>query len=30
MADYKIESTSKIFQYYGQVDGVLYHDDWGD
>ena len=29
MADYKIESTSKIFQYYGQVDGVLYHDDWG-
>ncbi len=29
MADYKIESVGKIFQYYGQVDGVLYHDDWG-
>ena len=29
MADYKIETTSKIFQYYGRVDGVLYHDDWG-
>lgn len=29
MADYKIESTEKIFKYYGQVDGVLYHDDWG-
>lgn len=29
MADYKIESTSQIFRYYGRVDGVLYHDDWG-
>lgn len=29
MADYKIESTQKIFDYYGRVDGVLYHDDWG-
>ena len=29
MADYKIESCSQIFKYYGQVDGVLYHDDWG-
>ncbi|SFB32760.1 Uroporphyrinogen decarboxylase (URO-D) [Acetitomaculum ruminis DSM 5522] len=29
MADYKIESCSKIFEYYGRVDGVLYHDDWG-
>ena len=29
MADYKIESCAKIFKYYGQVDGVLYHDDWG-
>ncbi len=29
MADYKIESTAQIFRYYGRVDGVLYHDDWG-
>ena len=29
MADYKIETTQKIFDYYGRVDGVLYHDDWG-
>lgn len=29
MADYKIETTKKIFQYYGRIDGVLYHDDWG-
>ena len=29
MADYKIETIGKIFQYYGRVDGVLYHDDWG-
>lgn len=29
MADYKIESCQKIFEYYGRVDGVLYHDDWG-
>lgn len=28
MADYKIESTQKVFEYYGRVDGVLYHDDW--
>ncbi|MFV0528514.1 MAG: uroporphyrinogen decarboxylase family protein [Lachnospiraceae bacterium] len=29
MADYKIESTANIFKYYGRIDGVLYHDDWG-
>ncbi len=29
VADYKIESTANIFKYYGRVDGVLYHDDWG-
>ncbi|MGD9473574.1 MAG: uroporphyrinogen decarboxylase family protein [Eubacteriaceae bacterium] len=29
MVDYKIESCSKVFKYYGRVDGVLYHDDWG-
>ncbi|MBF7097380.1 uroporphyrinogen decarboxylase family protein [Alkalibacter mobilis] len=29
MADYKIESCQKIFKYYGRVDGVCYHDDWG-
>lgn len=29
MADYKIESTAKVFEFYGRVDGVLYHDDWG-
>ena len=29
MADYKIESCQKIFDNYGRVDGVLYHDDWG-
>lgn len=29
MADYKIESCQKIFENYGRVDGVLYHDDWG-
>ncbi len=29
MADYKIETTEKVFKYYGQIDGVLYHDDWG-
>ena len=29
MADYKIETCGKIFQYYGRIDGVLYHDDWG-
>ncbi len=29
MADYKIESTEKVLKYYGRVDGVLYHDDWG-
>jgi len=29
MADYKIESCQKIFDNYGRIDGVLYHDDWG-
>lgn len=29
MADYKIDTCQKIFDYYGRVDGVLYHDDWG-
>ncbi len=29
MTDYKIESCGKIFENYGRVDGVLYHDDWG-
>ena len=29
MADYKIETCRKIFENYGRVDGVLYHDDWG-
>ncbi|MCD8363470.1 MAG: methyltransferase [Lachnospiraceae bacterium] len=29
MADYKIESCGKVFENYGRVDGVLYHDDWG-
>ena len=29
MSDYKIESCTKIFENYGRVDGVLYHDDWG-
>jgi len=29
MADYKIEVCENVFKYYGQVDGVLYHDDWG-
>ena len=29
MADYKIETTANVFKYYGRVDGVLYHDDWG-
>lgn len=29
MADYKIESSGKIFDYYGGVDGICYHDDWG-
>lgn len=29
MADYKIETCQKIFDNYGRVDGVLYHDDWG-
>ena len=29
MADYKIESCAQIFKYYGRVDGILYHDDWG-
>ena len=29
MADYKIEVCRKVFENYGVVDGVLYHDDWG-
>lgn len=29
MADYKIECCQKVFENYGTVDGVLYHDDWG-
>ncbi|NLM46760.1 MAG: methyltransferase [Firmicutes bacterium] len=29
MADYKIECCQYVFKYYGRVDGVLYHDDWG-
>jgi len=29
MADYKIECCENVFKYYGRVDGVLYHDDWG-
>ena len=28
-ADYKIDTTAKIFENYGRIDGVLYHDDWG-
>jgi len=28
-ADYKIETTKKVFENYGRIDGVLYHDDWG-
>lgn len=29
MADYKIETCKKVFENYGRIDGVLYHDDWG-
>ncbi len=29
MADYKIETCQKVFDNYGRIDGVLYHDDWG-
>lgn len=29
MADYKIETCKKVFEHYGRIDGVLYHDDWG-
>ncbi|MGI6217528.1 MAG: uroporphyrinogen decarboxylase family protein [Coriobacteriales bacterium] len=29
MCDYKIESIQKICKYYGRIDGILYHDDWG-
>lgn len=29
IADYKIEVCQKVFENYGVVDGVLYHDDWG-
>jgi len=27
--DYKIDTTAKVFEHYGRIDGVLYHDDWG-
>ncbi|MBR5995777.1 MAG: methyltransferase [Eubacteriaceae bacterium] len=30
MADYKINCCQRIFDNYGRVDGVLYHDDWGN
>jgi len=29
MADYKIDLCKNVFEYYGRIDGVLYHDDWG-
>ena len=29
MVEYKIATIEKVFKYYGRVDGVLYHDDWG-
>jgi len=29
MADYKIASCEQIFKYYGHIDGIVYHDDWG-
>ncbi len=29
MADYKIECCKRVFENYGRVDGVQYHDDWG-
>ncbi len=29
MIDYKIDICERIFKYYGRVDGVCYHDDWG-
>ena len=29
MADYKIFILGKVFDNYGRIDGVLYHDDWG-
>ncbi|MCL1802824.1 MAG: methyltransferase [Eubacteriaceae bacterium] len=29
MADYKIATIGKVFEHYGRIDGVLYHDDWG-
>lgn len=29
MADYKIAVTEKVFDNYGRIDGVCYHDDWG-
>ena len=29
MVDYKNETFDKVFKYYGRVDGVTYHDDWG-
>ncbi|NLW71119.1 MAG: methyltransferase [Eubacteriaceae bacterium] len=30
MADYKINVCKRVFANYGRVDGVLYHDDWGN
>ncbi|MBR3276521.1 MAG: methyltransferase [Eubacterium sp.] len=29
VADYKIDSMTRIFKYYGRIDGICYHDDWG-
>ncbi len=29
MADYKINCVKPVFEYYGQIDGVYYSDDWG-
>lgn len=29
MADYKITTCTKIFENYGRIDGICYHDDWG-
>jgi len=29
MVDYKTATFDKVFEHYGRVDGVNYHDDWG-
>ncbi len=29
MVKYKNETFDKVFEFYGRVDGVNYHDDWG-